>query len=101
RHTRWPRDWSSDVCSSDLAGAPRARRTRGAAVAPHAAERLRVSHPLSARRRRLPRAYPRLGEAAGRALRGLSSLARARLRKGLEIGRASCRERGEVREVAV
>src|SRR6266508_1787526 len=20
RHTRWPRDWSSDVCSSDLAG---------------------------------------------------------------------------------
>src|SRR5690625_7187690 len=22
RHTRWPRDWSSDVCSSDLCGAP-------------------------------------------------------------------------------
>src|SRR5215510_13685319 len=22
RHTRWPRDWSSDVCSSDLPGAP-------------------------------------------------------------------------------
>src|SRR5207253_5964709 len=21
RHTGWPRDWSSDVCSSDLAGA--------------------------------------------------------------------------------
>src|SRR5690625_296566 len=21
RHTRWPRDWSSDVCSSDLLGA--------------------------------------------------------------------------------
>src|SRR5690625_5506894 len=21
RHTRWPRDWSSDVCSSDLNGA--------------------------------------------------------------------------------
>src|SRR5207253_8675800 len=21
RHTRWPRDWSSDVCSSDLVGA--------------------------------------------------------------------------------
>src|SRR5439155_2110000 len=21
RHTRWPRDWSSDVCSSDLGGA--------------------------------------------------------------------------------
>src|SRR5690625_5484875 len=24
RHTRWPRDWSSDVCSSDLS-APRAQ----------------------------------------------------------------------------
>src|SRR5439155_3105445 len=23
RHTRWPRDWSSDVCSSDLAGLAR------------------------------------------------------------------------------
>src|SRR6266702_7292843 len=22
RHTRWPRDWSSDVCSSDLASPP-------------------------------------------------------------------------------
>src|SRR5690625_7826945 len=22
RHTRWPRDWSSDVCSSDLRRAP-------------------------------------------------------------------------------
>src|SRR5690625_7740333 len=22
RHTRWPRDWSSDVCSSDLIGLP-------------------------------------------------------------------------------
>src|SRR5207253_9671232 len=24
RHTRWPRDWSSDVCSSDLFGGRRA-----------------------------------------------------------------------------
>src|SRR5207253_5482904 len=24
RHTRWPRDWSSDVCSSDLVDADRA-----------------------------------------------------------------------------
>src|SRR5439155_14962580 len=23
RHTRWPRDWSSDVCSSDLTSATR------------------------------------------------------------------------------
>src|SRR5207253_7714109 len=25
RHTRWPRDWSSDVCSSDLRAASRGR----------------------------------------------------------------------------
>src|SRR5439155_7575630 len=25
RHTRWPRDWSSDVCSSDLAPPSRTR----------------------------------------------------------------------------
>src|SRR5215208_4149236 len=25
RHTRWPREWSSDVCSSDLAPSPRPR----------------------------------------------------------------------------
>src|SRR5439155_8800095 len=25
RHTRWPRDWSSDVCSSDLGGSAHAR----------------------------------------------------------------------------
>src|SRR5690625_5903647 len=24
RHTRWPRDWSSDVCSSDLSSRPSA-----------------------------------------------------------------------------
>src|SRR5207253_4730081 len=26
RHTRWPRDWSSDVCSSDLSRASSASR---------------------------------------------------------------------------
>src|SRR5439155_15624617 len=39
RHTRWPRDWSSDVCSSDLAGylpgacAKRTRKTQDNSVA--------------------------------------------------------------------
>src|SRR5439155_14561102 len=28
RHTRWPRDWSSDVCSSDLSQRPRDQRSR-------------------------------------------------------------------------
>src|SRR5690625_8053105 len=78
RHTRWPRDWSSDVCSSDLV-----RPGTGG----------RPSHPdLSAaeglgcdvrRGRRLDRI--RLGaiRCAGRGFR-------------TQIGRASCRERGEV-----
>src|SRR5439155_16400186 len=29
RHTRWPRDWSSDVCSSDLVQTFRAWREAG------------------------------------------------------------------------
>src|SRR5207253_7470341 len=29
RHTRWPRDWSSDVCSSDLNTAPFHSRASG------------------------------------------------------------------------
>src|SRR5690625_7114451 len=29
RHTRWPRDWSSDVCSSDLSEPPRAAGVTG------------------------------------------------------------------------
>src|SRR5271166_5582103 len=28
RHTRWPRDWSSDVCSSDLRVSFQAKETR-------------------------------------------------------------------------
>src|SRR5438876_12387311 len=32
RHTRWTGDWSSDVCSSDLAGALGGRGRGGAAV---------------------------------------------------------------------
>src|SRR5207253_3727634 len=29
RHTRWPRDWSSDVCSSDLSTTPRSMLSAG------------------------------------------------------------------------
>src|SRR5439155_5782330 len=32
RHTRWPRDWSSDVCSSDLHELETAKRERTATV---------------------------------------------------------------------
>src|SRR5439155_18030576 len=33
RHTRWPRDWSSDMCSSDLAAGARQRPSASAAAA--------------------------------------------------------------------
>src|SRR5207253_8089684 len=49
RHTRWPRDWSSDVCSSDLESLNHARnaaeneaRLRDAAESMWTAERLSV-----------------------------------------------------------
>src|SRR5439155_13103634 len=34
RHTRWPRDWSSDVCSSDLTAMPATRYFQFTRVAP-------------------------------------------------------------------
>src|SRR5204863_2193534 len=73
RHTRSLRDWSSDVCSSDLASPPAARTP-----APSG---------------------PGSGTGGGRSPcggRGCRSPRRAP-----EIGRASCRERGEVSGVAI
>src|SRR5690625_7787157 len=68
RHTRWPRDWSSDVCSSDLGGASvevvrRVGEEIGLLLDELDAVPVRV----------------RVGEDAARSE---------------EIGRASCRERG-------
>src|SRR5690606_41141833 len=78
RHTRFSRDWSSDVCSSDLA-APHlpARGALGACAADLAHDRAR----------RRVRAAP--GRPAG--------VPAARL----QIGRASCRERVESVGIAV
>src|SRR5690625_7059395 len=43
RHTRWPRDWSSDVCSSDLElGQEHPRRQRSA---PPLADIAQIGHP--------------------------------------------------------
>src|SRR5207253_6278356 len=41
RHTRWPRDWSSDVCSSDLHAAVQFARAEGLLPAPEAAHAVR------------------------------------------------------------
>src|SRR5207253_7889631 len=43
RHTRWPRDWSSDVCSSDLGEAGAVAEVEDAVTGPvHRAEREQV-----------------------------------------------------------
>src|SRR3984893_19367340 len=64
RHTRWPRDWSSDVCSSDLQRARRAGRIKEvvAAIAQDLFERVAVDEivdvlalrALRGQRRRFP-----------------------------------------------
>src|SRR2546422_9411890 len=78
RHTRCSRDWSSDVCSSDLVGRPRTRRRRG----------VQLPAGVSGDRGcRDPGGASHGGERRGRR----SASAGGELR---EIGRASCRERG-------
>src|SRR5690625_7994777 len=82
RHTRWPRDWSSDVCSSDLEGEHvLLRRRREVAVDEDAADL--VAHQRFGQ-----------GDAALPAVLLLGGAGELRAVE-LEIGRASCRERVE------
>src|SRR3712207_9193884 len=78
RHTRYWRDWSSDVCSSDLAGG-RGRPQRQADPQP-------------------ARHHP---PAPGRADRGDQGEDHGGGQRRPEIGRASCRERAKISVVAV
>src|SRR5207253_8067053 len=77
RHTRWPRDWSSDVCSSDLDPrfAPRSACPPARNAAP---------------------TDPGNGSRGARSPRPPSPRPRPESRGSEEIGRASCRERGEI-----
>src|SRR2546429_7280337 len=87
RHTRCSRDWSSDVCSSDL-GPVEIRRLRAVPdeVARGAGHGCLVCHPPT---------VDHQGRAAD--VRGV-----VRGEEGdRQIGRASCRERGEISVVAV
>src|SRR5439155_4746479 len=91
RHTRWPRDWSSDVCSSDLLpGVGRSTAAPVTSLPPFAT-------PVS----RAPDSVIVLGPSL------LISITRLRLAGSdsaiaalNQIGRASCRERGESSVVA-
>src|SRR5690606_41038991 len=85
RHTRFSRDWSSDVCSSDLA------------IGKHADAAQEIEHA----RRLDPRSLSATAAAgmvyfyAGDLKRAVDECDRALALD--QIGRASCRERGEVR----
>src|SRR5439155_7309625 len=79
RHTRWPRDWSSDVCSSDLNGRGGDGGEVRIALAPE------IDHPHAKLIRTSPPSPPRPLISLPLLLM-LAAVA-------LEIGRASCRER--------
>src|SRR5207253_3355717 len=91
RHTRWPRDWSSDVCSSDLPGGDGGHgggppgRGAGGAVLGGGAVRARLALAAGPRRQPLVSLPPALPARAARRL--------GRRLRPPEIGRASCRER--------
>src|SRR5207253_4425423 len=85
RHTRWPRDWSSDVCSSDLDIESQVPQffLEEARVLPQVLDELRLLLE---------------NVDCGNARRGHTRRMRRREqeRPRAEIGRASCRERVEI-----
>src|SRR5947209_16048008 len=92
RHTRYWRDWSSDVCSSDLTVAPPAQ------VAPdrNIPDEL-AAVCLAALEKDPARRLPTVAAFAARIAdyrRHAVAVELAAKGRGLQIGRASCRERG-------
>src|SRR5256886_13785535 len=99
RHTRFDCDWSSDVCSSDLmtVGHDVVRDLRASV----AAGRLRVGFAPIPHRAGVPPATVLYASAYAVPARALRRKAAVELAADLtEIGRASCRERGEISGVA-
>src|SRR5690606_40112385 len=96
RHTRFSRDWSSDVCSSDLSswldlGSAFERHQLTPLLAVSTYRRVSPSHP--------PATWTRVER--GNSARCAGSRASVQRRYRRQIGRASCRERVEVSVVAV
>src|SRR5207253_8610472 len=86
RHTRWPRDWSSDVCSSDL------RYPDLEELVQVGAEDRQELEPLEPRVRGVGGLFehPRVELEPGQLA---VEVVIRRERRGDKIGRASCRER--------
>src|SRR5207253_8043575 len=89
RHTRWPRDWSSDVCSSDLTPIPE-----------EIARFLGPRRPVSGVREigRSPPESVWLGPGDRCTRRRCPPPPPWHHPRPAEIGRASCRERGNIPE---
>src|SRR6266581_9124521 len=105
RHTRWTGDWSSDVCSSDLAGVGAAGGAPGAPRPAGGGAGRRPLRPVPGlqrgrppRRRRLPE---RLGEAAVGAGDHQALNLTGALKEAVDLGVAVPLLDGEVADVAV
>src|SRR5690606_40123277 len=96
--TRFSRDWSSDVCSSDLTGLAAPRRCR--LTSPLSDMRLLENLRRQAATSRPPGAWTDVwlsDDSSDSAKWQTSRLHRGRLRREEpQIGRASCREREEI-----
>src|SRR5690606_41006150 len=93
RHTRFSRDWSSDVCSSDLGRLMRPRIVRE--IRSENGELIRSFEPEVIRQAVSPEAARMVREALAEVVspRGTAILAAVQGFQVAEIGRASCRER--------
>src|SRR5690606_39391005 len=93
RHTRFSRDWSSDVCSSDL-------------IALGAIPYFDNSHEGQGEWLSTPRAWPLtvvgavVGTVGTTLLVFFDESMHVRIYEGIKIGRASCRERGKSGAIA-
>src|SRR5439155_13145649 len=94
RHTRWPRDWSSDVCSSDLGGACSRHLRRCRPVSTRVAARgggeraARAGEAAPGRREELAGGHETVHRGGARRSRQCGGRGRARLRAALASGRA-------------
>src|SRR5690625_7504415 len=106
RHTRWPRDWSSDVCSSDLrAGLLRTREFVMKDAYSFDIDDAGLDASYERQRKAYQRTFERLGLPTVICQADAGAMGGSRSEEFLhptevgedtfvEIGRASCRERG-------